>query len=54
MLSDAFFFIGIKKKMAFLDLLLLSRINGEPLSDISIREEVDTFLFEVNSQKTFF
>lgn len=39
--------MGIKKKTALLDLLLQSTINGEPLSNEAIREEVDTFTFEV-------
>lgn len=38
--------LGIKKKMALLDVLLHSKINGQPLSDIDIREEVDTFMLE--------
>lgn len=39
--------IGMKRKMAFLDILLQSTINGKPLSNLDIREEVDTFMFEV-------
>ena len=38
--------IGSKKKMAFLDVLLHSTIDGKPLSNLDIREEVDTFMFE--------
>lgn len=36
---------GCKRKMAFLDVLLQSTIDGKPLSDLDIREEVDTFMF---------
>ncbi|KAG5667090.1 hypothetical protein PVAND_015089 [Polypedilum vanderplanki] len=35
-----------KKKMAFLDVLLQSTIEGKPLSNMDIREEVDIFMFE--------
>lgn len=37
--------IGIKKKRAFLDLLLLAAREGADLSDSNIQNEVDTFMF---------
>lgn len=38
--------LGRKTKLALLDVLLQSTIDGKPLSNLDIREEVDTFVFE--------
>lgn len=37
--------VGLKKKMCLLDVLLQSTIDGKPLSNADIQEEVDTFTF---------
>jgi cytochrome P450 family 4 len=37
-----------KKRPSFLDILLNSTIDGRPLTNLEIREQVDTFMFAVS------
>lgn len=43
---------GIRRKLALLDVLFQSTIDGKPLNDMEIREEVDTFVFEGHDTTT--
>lgn len=40
--------IDITKKKALLDILLTATVDGKSLNDVEIREEIDTFMFEVD------
>lgn len=46
--------IGLKKRYSFLDVLLQSTVEGEPLGFRDIQEEVDTFMFEVTVSLSIF
>lgn len=45
--------LGRKRKMALLDGLMNASIDGRPLSNEEIKEEVSTFMFAVSKKREF-
>lgn len=53
-ITDEDVLFGKRKRLAFLDLLIIASESGKLLNDDELQEEVNTFMFEVRNTNNFY